>query len=83
MSNYNYAKEQYAKYGIDTEKAIAALANVPVSVHCWQGDDVVGFDCKAELSGGICCLVFIKAKQNKLICYILNRTLGHGNNATA
>ncbi|MBQ2793983.1 MAG: L-rhamnose isomerase [Clostridia bacterium] len=53
MSNYNYAKETYAKYGIDTEKAIAALMNVPVSVHCWQGDDVVGFDCKAELSGGI------------------------------
>ena len=53
MSNYNYAKEQYAKYGIDTEKAIATLMNVPVAVHCWQGDDVVGFDCKAELSGGI------------------------------
>ena len=53
MSNYNYAKETYAKYGIDTEKAIATLMNVPVAVHCWQGDDVVGFDCKAELSGGI------------------------------
>ena len=53
MSNYNYAKNEYAKYGIDTDKAIEILAKVPVSVHCWQGDDVVGFDCKAELSGGI------------------------------
>ena len=53
MSNYNYAKNEYAKYGIDTDKAIEILAKVPVSVHCWQCDDVVGFDCKAELSGGI------------------------------
>ena len=53
MSNYNYAKETYAKYGIDTDKAIEQLAQVPVSVHCWQGDDVVGFDCKSALSGGI------------------------------
>ncbi len=53
MSNYNYAKAEYAKYGIDTDAAIAALSKVPVSVHCWQGDDVTGFDCKAALSGGI------------------------------
>ena len=53
MSNYNYAKTEYAKLGIDTDAAIAALAKVPVSVHCWQGDDVTGFDCKAALSGGI------------------------------
>ena len=53
MSRYNEAKEIYARYGIDTEKAIEALKNVCISVHCWQGDDVVGFDSKEALSGGI------------------------------
>ncbi len=53
MSRYNEAKEIYAKIGVDTEKAIETLMNVPVSVHCWQGDDVVGFDSKEALSGGI------------------------------
>ena len=53
MSRYTEAKEIYAGYGVDTEKALEALANVPVSIHCWQGDDVVGFDSKESLSGGI------------------------------
>ena len=53
MSRYSEAKEIYAKYGIDTEKALETLKNVCVSVHCWQGDDVVGFDSKEALSGGI------------------------------
>lgn len=53
MKNYESAKLAYAKYGIDTDAAIETLMKVPVSVHCWQGDDVVGFDCKAALSGGI------------------------------
>ena len=53
MSRYSEAKEIYAKYGIDTEKALEALKNVCVSVHCWQGDDVIGFDSKEALSGGI------------------------------
>ncbi len=39
--------------GVDTEKALDALKNVTVSVHCWQGDDVIGFDAKESLSGGI------------------------------
>ena len=51
--SYIEAKEKYAKYGIDTEKALETLKNVSVSVHCWQGDDVVGFDSKEALSGGI------------------------------
>ena len=50
---YNYAKEAYAKFGVDTEKALAALKDVTISVHCWQGDDVIGFDSKESLSGGI------------------------------
>ena len=51
--SYIEAKEKYANYGIDTEKAIEMLSNVSISVHCWQGDDVVGFDSKEALSGGI------------------------------
>ena len=53
MSRYAEAKEIYKSYGVDTEKAIEALKNVPVSMHCWQGDDVVGFDNDGALSGGI------------------------------
>ena len=54
MSRYLDAKEMYAKIGIDTDKAINTLKSVPVSLHCWQGDDVRGFDQKVDsLSGGI------------------------------
>ena len=53
MSRYSEAKEIYARYGIDTEKALETLKDVCVSVHCWQGDDVIGFDSKEALSGGI------------------------------
>ena len=51
--SYAEAKEKYIKHGIDTEKAIEMLRNVSISVHCWQGDDVVGFDSREALSGGI------------------------------
>ncbi len=53
MSRYEEAKKRYAEYGIDTDAAIAKLKTVPVSLHCWQGDDVGGFDSKDALSGGI------------------------------
>ena len=53
MSRYLEAKNMYAKYGIDTEKALETLKNVNISVHCWQGDDVIGFDSRESLSGGI------------------------------
>ena len=53
MSRYLEAKNMYAEYGIDTEKAIEMLSNVSISVHCWQGDDVVGFDSREAASGGI------------------------------
>lgn len=53
MSRYNEAKEIYKNFGVDTEKALEALSGVTVSMHCWQGDDVVGFDSKEALSGGI------------------------------
>lgn len=50
---YASAKETYAKYGVDTEVAIAKLKEIPVSLHCWQGDDVTGFDHDGPLTGGI------------------------------
>lgn len=52
---YENAKGAYAKYGIDTDKAIEKLKSVSVSLHCWQGDDVRGFDTDPEkpLTGGI------------------------------
>ena len=53
MSRYETAKEIYAKYGVDTEKAIEKLKDVTISIHCWQGDDVIGFDNRENLSGGI------------------------------
>lgn len=51
--SYIEAKEKYAKLGVDTDKAIETLKNIPISVHCWQGDDVTGFDSRESLSGGI------------------------------
>ncbi len=53
MNRFESAKEIYAKYGIDAEKALADLAQVTVSVHCWQGADVGGFVSDDALSGGI------------------------------
>lgn len=50
---YAYAKARYAEFGVDTDKAMEALGKFSVSVHCWQGDDVIGFDGSKELSGGI------------------------------
>lgn len=50
---YESAREIYRKIGVDTDKAIEILKNVPISMHCWQGDDVGGFDQKGALSGGI------------------------------
>ena len=41
---YDLVKEKYATLGLDTEKAMETLSSIPVSVHCWQGDDVGGFD---------------------------------------
>ena len=51
---YELAKEQYAELGVDAAKAIAQLEKVSISLHCWQGDDVIGFENPGgELSGGI------------------------------
>ena len=54
MERYTAAVEQYKRIGVDPEQAMAALKEVPVSIHCWQGDDVMGFESAGEaLSGGI------------------------------
>lgn len=51
---YTIAKERYAALGVDTDAALAQLATIPISLHCWQGDDVGGFENPERgLSGGI------------------------------
>lgn len=54
-TRYESAKQMYASFGVDTDAAIAKLKTVPVSLHCWQGDDVRGFDTDPTkpLTGGI------------------------------
>ena len=52
--SYAVARERYAEIGVDTEKALAALQNIPLSLHCWQADDVTGFENRGgDLTGGI------------------------------
>lgn len=50
---YEIAREQYAALGVDTEKALETLQKVQISLHCWQTDDVAGFENNSSLSGGI------------------------------
>ena len=50
---YEIAKEMYAEIGVNTDEAMEVLKKIPVSMHCWQGDDVVGFDQDGPLTGGI------------------------------
>lgn len=51
---YQYAKAAYAHWDVDTNAAIETLKTIPISIHCWQGDDITGFETqKNELSGGI------------------------------
>ncbi len=50
---YEIARERYAELGIDTEKALETLQKVQISIHCWQADDVAGFESTGDLTGGI------------------------------
>lgn len=51
---FDLAKERYRALGVDAERALETLRTIPISIHCWQGDDVIGFDNKDQgLSGGI------------------------------
>ncbi|MEH7117788.1 L-rhamnose isomerase [Neobacillus vireti] len=54
QENYELAKKAYEKWGINVDEVIETLKNVPISIHCWQGDDIGGFEVnQKELSGGI------------------------------
>lgn len=50
--SYESAKAAFEDWGVDTETALGRLAGIPISMHCWQGDDVVGFEAKSGSSGG-------------------------------
>lgn len=53
MTRFESAKEMYKSIGVDVDAALEKLAKVKISMHCWQGDDVAGFEHAASLSGGI------------------------------
>ncbi|HYR58306.1 MAG TPA: L-rhamnose isomerase, partial [Chthoniobacteraceae bacterium] len=54
VSAWSLARERYAALGVNAESALAALAHVPLSLHCWQGDDVAGFEkSRSALGGGL------------------------------
>jgi len=48
---YQIARERYAAIGVNTDVALATLQAIPISLHCWQGDDVSGFEAESELTG--------------------------------
>ena len=50
---FQLAAADYALMGVDVEAALNTLAEIPISIHCWQGDDVIGFDGAGAVSGGI------------------------------
>lgn len=49
---YQYAKDRYADFGVDIDLALQRLSTIPISLHCWQGDDVGGFENSGETLGG-------------------------------
>ena len=53
MNAFEIARQVYAAYGVDVEKAFIRLDKIPVSIHCWQGDDVNGFENDTALDGGL------------------------------
>ena len=53
MSRFEESVKIYQKYGVDVEKALETVKNIPIALHCWQGDDVLGFEGAGALTGGI------------------------------
>jgi L-rhamnose isomerase len=53
QKGYEYAKARYADLSVDTDKVMEWIDSIPISMNCWQGDDVLGFDSIGELTGGI------------------------------
>ena len=51
---YALARDRYASLGVDADAALAVLATIPISLHCWQGDDIGGYETRSgELGGGL------------------------------
>ena len=50
---YRLARQTYADYGVNTDKALKRMASIPLSLHCWQGDDVAGFEPPRGNLGGV------------------------------
>ena len=48
---YRLARQRYAEMGVNTDKALKRLAGIPISLHCWQGDDVGGFENAGQRAG--------------------------------
>ncbi|GAB4364303.1 MAG: L-rhamnose isomerase [Spirochaetales bacterium] len=53
MKAYDVAREVYREWGVDTEAALERMHTIPLSIHCWQADDVMGFEGATQLTGGI------------------------------
>lgn len=65
------AKQRFAAVGIDVEEALRQLDRLPVSMHCWQGDDVSGFENpEGSLTGGFRLLAIIRAKRVMAASYV-------------
>lgn len=54
MTPYEFARERFAAWGVDTESVLETLSSTPISLHCWQGDDVGGFEERGQSSGSGC-----------------------------
>src|SRR5690625_967731 len=75
---YEVAKKAYAKWGIDVDAALETLKQVPISIHCWQGDDIEGFETyQRELSGWIAVPVNypVKAWMHEVLTIVLRIAL--------
>lgn len=53
QKQFELAREQYSAFGVDVDEALRLLDTIPISIHCWQGDDVLGFEGGDTLTGGI------------------------------
>lgn len=53
LKNYEYAKELYADFGVDADKAVKEFSEIKISLHCWQGDDIKGFEAKTVKSENV------------------------------
>ncbi len=62
LSHFSFAVERYAAQGVDVQRALDTLKQISISLHCWQGDDVGGFERQGqELGGGLAVTVTIRA----------------------